>query len=103
MKADAVGLPCYLESSAAVNIPFYAKSGFEYVKEVYLQRSEKPVSLAIMVREPKPMLAAVKSLSSSSSDSASNSSSGESNGNGNVKHDIGSDDAIDTRPSSIWA
>jgi hypothetical protein len=42
-----------LESTAAVNVPYYEKFGFQYIKEVHLQRDEKPVSLSIMVREPK--------------------------------------------------
>ncbi|KFZ10429.1 hypothetical protein V502_08123 [Pseudogymnoascus sp. VKM F-4520 (FW-2644)] len=51
--ADAEGAPTYLESTAAVNVPYYEKFGFQYIKEVHLQRDEKPVSLSIMVREPK--------------------------------------------------
>lgn len=47
------GVPTYLESSAAINVPYYEKFGFEYIKEAHLQRDEKPVSLSIMVREPK--------------------------------------------------
>ena len=42
-----------MESTAAVNVPYYEKFGFQYIKEVHLQRDEKPVSLSIMVREPK--------------------------------------------------
>jgi hypothetical protein len=42
-----------LESSAVVNVPYYEKLGFKYIKEVHLQRDEKPVSLSIMVREPQ--------------------------------------------------
>ncbi|OBT65916.1 hypothetical protein VE03_05415 [Pseudogymnoascus sp. 23342-1-I1] len=51
--ADAEGAPTYLESTAAVNVPYYEKFGFQYIKEVHLQRDEKPVSLSIMVREPR--------------------------------------------------
>jgi len=46
-------MPTYLESSAATNVPYYEKLGFDYIKEVHLQRGEKPISLSIMVREPK--------------------------------------------------
>jgi ribosomal protein S18 acetylase RimI-like enzyme len=50
--ADKDGLPTYLESSAASNIPYYEKFGFEFVKEIRLLRSEKPLTLSIMTREP---------------------------------------------------
>ncbi len=56
IQADQLGIPTYLESSAASNVPFYEKSGFDYIKEVYLQRGEKPVSLSIMVREHKDVV-----------------------------------------------
>lgn len=52
-QADTDGMPTYLESSAGVNVPYYEKFGFGYIKEVHLQRGEKPISLSIMVREPK--------------------------------------------------
>lgn len=52
-QADAAGAPTYLESSAACNVPYYEKFGFDYIKEAHLQRGEKPISLNIMVREPQ--------------------------------------------------
>lgn len=51
--ADAEGVPTYLESSAAVNVSYYEKLGFDLVKEIHLQRGENPLPLSIMVREPK--------------------------------------------------
>ncbi|KAE9973458.1 hypothetical protein BLS_001581 [Venturia inaequalis] len=51
--ADAEGKPCYLESSAAVNMIIYGKMGFEVRRKVYLQRAEEHIELDIMVREPK--------------------------------------------------
>ncbi|KAI9736416.1 MAG: hypothetical protein M1818_006150 [Claussenomyces sp. TS43310] len=50
--ADQRGLPVYLESSAAINVPYYSKLGFELKKQIVLQRSEKAIALDIMVREP---------------------------------------------------
>ena len=32
-RADAAGLPCYLETDKARNVPFYQKHGFEVVEE----------------------------------------------------------------------
>lgn len=52
VKADAEGRATYLESSAAINIPYYRKFGFEFKKDIVLERGPKPVKLAIMVREP---------------------------------------------------
>lgn len=49
--ADEWKVPTYLESSNIVNIKFYEKLGFEYKKDVLLQRGVKPVALGIMVRE----------------------------------------------------
>lgn len=42
----------YLESSAAVNVPFYLKHGFSFKREIGLVRGPKPIKLGIMVREP---------------------------------------------------
>ncbi|OWP02750.1 hypothetical protein B2J93_88 [Marssonina coronariae] len=42
----------YLESSAANNLPYYVKFGFEHVTDIELKRGSKPVKLHIMVREP---------------------------------------------------
>ncbi|KAF2862466.1 hypothetical protein K470DRAFT_280997 [Piedraia hortae CBS 480.64] len=51
-QADEEGKACYLESSSRANCDFYRKRGFEFKKEIYLQRAEKQVRLDIMVREP---------------------------------------------------
>lgn len=51
--ADKNQEACYLESSSAANLPIYHKFGFELKREVYLTRSEEPVQLQCMVREPK--------------------------------------------------
>ncbi|KAL9948445.1 hypothetical protein D7B24_007177 [Verticillium nonalfalfae] len=64
-RADAEGRPMYLESSSPDNNAYYAKFGFEFKKDIYLQGSGAPVPLSIMVREPqlvkqKPVYAAVK-------------------------------------------
>lgn len=71
VQADAEGVPCYLESSAARNIPFYEKSGFKLVKDIFLQRGEQPVQLNIMVREPQIKGSDKPVLSESSSNSSS--------------------------------
>lgn len=50
-----VGVPTYLESSNIVNVKYYEKLGFEWKKDVQLQRGEKQIGLGIMVREPNAM------------------------------------------------
>lgn len=50
---DAEGVPCYLESSKARNVPFYRRHGFEVVEEVVLPRGGPP--LWTMWREPQPV------------------------------------------------
>lgn len=35
-KADAEGMPCYLESSKESNVPFYVCHGFEVTEELSL-------------------------------------------------------------------
>jgi hypothetical protein len=56
-------VPTYLESSAVVNVPYYKKYGFDFVKEIHLERGEKPISLGIMVREPKSSVGSSSSKS----------------------------------------
>ncbi|KAK2624502.1 hypothetical protein QTJ16_006452 [Diplocarpon rosae] len=53
--ADLEGRATYLESSAANNLPYYVKFGFEHVTDIELKRGSKPVKLHIMVREPLSM------------------------------------------------
>jgi ribosomal protein S18 acetylase RimI-like enzyme len=49
---DAEGIPCYLESSKARNVPFYRRHGFEVVEE--LQLPDDGPTLWTMWREPTP-------------------------------------------------
>lgn len=51
-RADAEGLPCYLESSNPVNEPFYIRHGFEVRDELHLGE-DVPV-MRTMWREPRP-------------------------------------------------
>jgi len=50
-KADAAGLPAYLESSKAANLPFYEHFGFTVREEV--QPPENGPTLWAMWREPR--------------------------------------------------
>ncbi len=49
-RADAEGLPCYLESANPRNLPFYKRHGFEVVVEGELPGEGPP--LWTMKREP---------------------------------------------------
>lgn len=51
-KADVEGRACYLESSHLINLTIYPKFGFHLQKMIQMVRSDKPVELGIMVREP---------------------------------------------------
>ena len=53
-RADAEGVPCYLENSNAANLPFYARAGFRVVREVVVGSSAlgEPVKVYCMQREP---------------------------------------------------
>ena len=48
-KADAQGLPAYLESSNPANIPFYQRNGFEVMAEL---RSGDSPTIFSMLRQP---------------------------------------------------
>lgn len=50
-QADAEGRAMYLESSSLDNNAYYAKFGFEVVKDIYL--GSRDVRMSIMVREPR--------------------------------------------------
>lgn len=53
-QADAENRAVYLESSSLSNNGYYRKFGFEYNREIQLNRGNTPVSLFVMVREPVP-------------------------------------------------
>jgi hypothetical protein len=45
----------YLESSSLANNAYYAKCGFEFKKDIFFHEpGGPPVTLSIMVREPRP-------------------------------------------------
>lgn len=49
-RADAEGLPCYLESSKPENLPFYNRFGFEVIDEFHIGDDSPP--MWAMWREP---------------------------------------------------
>ncbi|KAI9732366.1 MAG: hypothetical protein M1834_001573 [Cirrosporium novae-zelandiae] len=51
-EADKHNQACYLESSNDINPIIYGKMGFNVARKVALSRSEKPVFMDIMIREP---------------------------------------------------
>ncbi|CAN6674231.1 hypothetical protein TRVA0_050S01068 [Trichomonascus vanleenenianus] len=51
--ADKDGLACYLEATTPGNLAVYKKLGFEYIKTIELKRSDEPIPMMIMKREPK--------------------------------------------------
>ncbi|PVH82044.1 hypothetical protein DL98DRAFT_514116 [Cadophora sp. DSE1049] len=55
VTADLEGRATYLESSAANNLPYYIKYGFEHITDIELKRGAEPIKLHIMVREPQSM------------------------------------------------
>ncbi|KAI1327514.1 hypothetical protein F5Y16DRAFT_192282 [Xylariaceae sp. FL0255] len=67
-KADAEGRAMYLESSSEKNNSYYKKFGFEIKHDIYLGNSADndsttpPVTLTIMVREPRKLPALAKSI-----------------------------------------
>lgn len=50
-RADAGGLPCYLETMNEVNVPFYQKHGFKVVSEGEVPR--RGLRVWSMLREPR--------------------------------------------------
>lgn len=50
----------YLESSSESNIAYYQKYGFAVRKVISLNRGPKPVTLHVMVREPRSVGEALK-------------------------------------------
>ncbi|KAH7354978.1 hypothetical protein BKA65DRAFT_394987 [Rhexocercosporidium sp. MPI-PUGE-AT-0058] len=55
VTADLEGRATYLESSAANNLSYYVKYGFEHITDIELKRGADPIKLHIMVREPQSM------------------------------------------------
>ncbi|KAH7349278.1 acetyltransferase [Plectosphaerella cucumerina] len=54
-RADAENRAMYLESSSLANNAYYAKCGFEFKKDIFFHEpGGPPVTLSIMVREPRP-------------------------------------------------
>ncbi|KAI9837311.1 MAG: hypothetical protein M1819_000385 [Sarea resinae] len=54
-KADAEGLPCYLESSRDVpNVAIYERLGFRLVREMVLEEGGEACKLFCMIRDPQP-------------------------------------------------
>jgi ribosomal protein S18 acetylase RimI-like enzyme len=49
-RADADGMPCYLETEKEVNLPFYQRHGFKVVREGKIPRSN--VHVWAMLRDP---------------------------------------------------
>jgi hypothetical protein len=50
-RADASGLPCYLETMNESNVPFYRKHGFVVVSDGEVP--ERGLRVWAMVREPR--------------------------------------------------
>ncbi|CZS89262.1 uncharacterized protein RAG0_00663 [Rhynchosporium agropyri] len=55
VTADLEGRATYLESSAANNLSYYSKYGFQHITDIELKRGADPIKLHIMVREPQSM------------------------------------------------
>ncbi|KAL2070573.1 hypothetical protein VTL71DRAFT_13599 [Oculimacula yallundae] len=55
VTADLENRATYLESSAANNLSYYTKYGFEHIVDIELKRGPDPIKLHIMVREPQGM------------------------------------------------
>ncbi|KAH6723235.1 hypothetical protein DL95DRAFT_43516 [Leptodontidium sp. 2 PMI_412] len=62
VTADLEGRATYLESSAANNLPYYIKYGFEHITDIELKRGAEPIKLHIMVREPQSMAESSKGV-----------------------------------------
>jgi len=60
IQADEEGRATYLESSSAVNLPYYKKYGFQHKMDIQLERGPKPIKLHIMVREPESVASSSK-------------------------------------------
>jgi GNAT superfamily N-acetyltransferase len=53
IRCDAVGMPAYLESSKAANVPFYEHHGFTVTRELTIPGGGP--TLWLMWREPQPI------------------------------------------------
>ncbi len=52
-RADAEGLPCYLETQTEANVAFYARRGFEVLAADELPGQPVSVPMWYMAREPR--------------------------------------------------
>ncbi|MBA3586165.1 MAG: GNAT family N-acetyltransferase [Chloroflexi bacterium] len=65
-RANAAGVPCYLETATQANIDFYSKRGFEVIGQADLRGH----TLTGMVRKPRVPLTASPGFGSAREDTA---------------------------------